>query len=125
MKLKVKFIMTKGEGEFPDFSLLPKSKQNTKYIKSCMTFVPVFEDVEDIIKNWKIVDDGLKTLKYKNGIFDGSPAPVVEFTFKDKNVDRDELLRGVWTSFYKLSIPEVNDIDPYFYEDHNGYTHIL
>jgi hypothetical protein len=90
-----------------------------------MTFVPVFEDVEDIIKNWKIVDDGLKTLKYKNGIFDGSPAPVVEFTFKDKNVDRDELLRGVWTSFYKLSIPEVNDIDPYFYEDHNGYTHIL
>lgn len=125
MKIQIKFVMTKGEGEFPDFSLLPKSNQNTKYIKSCMTFLPAFDDVEDIIEDWDIVDDGLGNMKYKNGVFDGVPEPVIEFTLNKKKVDKDEFLRGVWTSSYKLSIPEVNDIDPYFYEDHNGYTHIL
>jgi len=90
-----------------------------------MTFVPSFDEVEDDIEKWEMIDDGLGEMYYKDGVFDGTPAPVVEFTLKDKNVDRDEFLRGVWTSSYKLSIPEVNETDPYFYEDHNGYTHIL
>lgn len=125
MKIKIQFVLSKGDGWFPECSDLPESKQNTEYMKSCMTFVPSFDEVEDDIEKWEMIDDGLGEMYYKDGVFDGTPAPVVEFTLKDKNVDRDEFLRGVWTSSYKLSIPEVNETDPYFYEDHNGYTHIL
>jgi hypothetical protein len=124
MKIKIAFVFTKGDGYIPDYSLLPKSKRTTKYIKSFMKFCPSFEDAENEIKSWKIIDDGLDQMKFKDGIFDGTPTPIVEFVL-NKKVDRDEFLHKVWTSSYKLEIPEINNDDAYFYEDHNGYSYVV
>ncbi len=89
-----------------------------------MKFCPSFEDVENEIKSWKIIDDGLDQMKFKNGTFDGRPTPIVEFVL-NKKVDKEEFLHNVWTSSYKLCIPEVNNDDAYFYEDHNGYSYVV
>jgi hypothetical protein len=59
MKLKIKFILSKGDGALPDIGLLPLEKRNKDYIHSCMNFMPAFEDVEDIIENWNFIDQGL------------------------------------------------------------------
>jgi hypothetical protein len=88
-----------------------------------MTFSPAFDEVEDIIEKWEIVDDGLGEMYYGEGVFHGIPTPTIEFTLK-KKVDKKEFLRAVWTSSYKFHVPTLNDDEPYFYEDHNGYSHI-
>jgi hypothetical protein len=124
MKIKITFVFTKGDGWIPDYSLLPKNKRTTKYIKSFMKFCPAFEDAENEIKSWKIVDDGLDQMKFKDGIFDGTPTPIIEFVL-NKKVDKEEFLHKVWTSSYKLEIPDVNNDDAYFYEDHNGYSYVV
>jgi hypothetical protein len=124
MKIKIAFVFTRGDGWIPDYSLLPRSKRTTKYIKSFMKFCPAFEDAENEIKSWKIIDDGLDQMKFKNGTFDGTPTPIVEFVL-NKKVDKEEFLHNVWTSSYKLEIPDVNNDDAYFYEDHNGYSYVV
>ena len=35
MKLKIKFILSKGDGALPDLGLLPLEKRNKDYILSC------------------------------------------------------------------------------------------
>jgi hypothetical protein len=124
MKVKIRFALTKGDGWFPECSDLPKTKQNTKYMKSCMTFMPQFDEAEDVIEKWEIIDDGLGEMYYKDGVFHGVPTPIVEFTLKQK-MNKQEFLRNVWTSSYKFHVPTLNDDEPYFYEDHNGYSSIV
>ena len=124
MKIKIAFAMTKGEGTFPDLSLLTKNQQNSKYIKSCMTLIPAFEDVNDAIETWDVIDDGLDNIKYSRGEIHGYPTPTIQFILNQK-MDKKEFLRGVWMTSYKLEIPNINDGDPYFFEDHNGYSKIV
>jgi hypothetical protein len=119
----VRFAMTKGEGELPQFSELPQAKQTLDYVVSFMEFSPSFDDVEGNIVAWKIVDSGLGHLTFdKNGL-QGYPTPTVEFTVS--NVDDDDFLRGVWESSYRLEIPELNEGDAYYFEDHNGNAQIV
>ncbi len=123
-KACIRFAMTKGDGLWPDFSQLPKSKQNIKYIKSCMKFSPEFTDMNDIIEKWDIIDDGLGDLKFTGGDLIGHPCPIVLFTL-NKKVNKEEFLRGVWTSSYKLEVPNLNDEEPWFFEDFNGYSCVV
>ena len=120
----VRFAMTKGDGNWPQFSELPLEKQTLPYVVSCMEFSPSFDDVEESIVAWKIVDSGLEHLTFdKNGL-QGHPTPTVEFTVSGVD-DDDDFLRGVWESSYRLEIPELNEGDAYYFEDHNGYAQIV
>lgn len=130
MKLKIKFVLTKGDGEMPDLRLLPIEKQNKDYILSCMKFMPAFEDVEDVIESWKLIDDGLSTIEYKNGNLIGYPNPIIEITankisFDNRFADHNDFLHSVWESCYRLSISGLNENEPFYYCDFNGYSKIL
>ena len=123
-RILVRFAMTKGDGNWPQFAELPVEKQNLAYVVSCMEFSPSFDDVEESIVAWKIVDSGLEHLTFdKNGL-KGYPTPTVEFTVSGVD-DDDDFLRGVWESSYRLEIPELNDGDAYYFEDHNGNAQIV
>jgi hypothetical protein len=89
-----------------------------------MTFSPSFDEVENDIEKWEMIDDGLSEMYYKDGVFHGTPAPIIEFTLK-KKMNKQVFLRNVWHSSYKFHVPTLNDDEPYFYEDHNGYTNII
>ena len=57
---------------------------------------------------------------------EGSPSPVICYTL-DKDVDPEEFKRCVWMSSmnYKPASRTENDAEPYFAEDHNGYTEVV
>jgi hypothetical protein len=124
MKIKILFKLTKGEGTFPDLTLLPKTKQNSRYIRSRMMLIPAFEDVIDSIQSWKMIDDGLKNIRYVREELVGYPVPIIEFTVPN-GTDKGDFLRGVWLTSYMLDIPNVNDGNPYYFEDHNGYSEVI
>lgn len=130
MKLKIKFVLTKGDGEMPDLRLLPIEKQNKDYILSCMKFMPAFEDVEDVIESWTFIDDGLGAIEYKEGNLLGYPSPIIEISvnknsFGDRFDDHSDFLHSIWESCYRLSLPSLNENKPFYFCDFNGYSKIL
>jgi len=130
MSLKIKFILSKGDGEMPDLSLLPIEKQNKNYILSCMKFMPAFEDVEDIIENWKLIDKGLDSIDIKEGKIIGYPSPIIEIqvnktSFADRFEDEIEFLHSVWESCYRLLISGLNENEPFYFCDFNGYSNFV
>jgi len=130
MKIKVQFVLSKGEGTWPDISQLPSDKQNLDYIKSCMEFMPAFYDAELVIIDWSLVNAGLDELTLTNGTVQGFPRPLVEFTVNEKLIneffpDKKDFLRAVWESTYQFLVPGSNDNDPFFFADYNGYTQIV
>lgn len=124
--ITVRFAMTKSDGgELPDFSLLPKGKKNLAYILSCMEFDPCFDEVAYQIDDWRLLDSGLREFTFKNDVLNGHPTPVVEFSVRGASDDM-AFLRGVWTSSYRLMVPELmNGKQPFFFEDFNGYAAIV
>ena len=124
MIISIFFGFTKGgDGLWPDFNKLPKSKQNIKYIKSCFKFSPNFDEMNKFIEKWEIINDGLDDLEFVDGDIKGYPHPLVKF-FLNKKVSKKKFLHGVWTSSCKLQIPSLNDDEPFFFEDHNGYSNV-
>jgi len=125
-KITIKFKMTKaGGGDFPDISSVPEDKRNSEYIRSCMKFCEDFWEVEDYIESWKILDDGLEGIIVEEDYtISGYPSPIVEFILKDE-IDPEEFNRGVWMSSYSLEIPECNQDEAFYFEDHNGYTSVI
>jgi hypothetical protein len=124
MIISISFGFTKGgDGLWPDFSKLPKSKQNIKYIKSCFEFSPNFDEMNKFIEKWEIIDDGLDDLEFVDGDLKGRPRPLVSFILNTR-IGKEKFLHGVWTSSYKLQVPSLNDDEPFFFEDHNGYSSV-
>ena len=130
MKIKVQFVLSKGDGEWPDLSSLSEENKNVDYLKSCLEFMPAFDDVESVITNWKLIDAGLDDLTFAEGNLAGYPRPIIEFTLDKEKYDqlfedKKDFLRGVWESTYQFIIPGINDEDPFYFADFNGYTHIV
>lgn len=130
MKLKIQFILSKSSGSLPDISLISNELRSLDYLKSCMRFMPAFEDVEDVIVDWKLLDCGLANISFNNNKLVGFPTPIIEFTLDEDSFLKDSeeienFLHGVWESAYALIIPGVNDNDPFYFEDHNGGSKIL
>jgi hypothetical protein len=122
--ITIRFALTKSDGgDLPDISALPPEKRTADYIRSCMSFCPDFDDVEEKIEKYEIVDDGLSGIDINTGTIIGNPDPVVLFELKEP-ADAEGFLRGVWLSSYKLEIPGISDGSPFFFEDHNGYSSV-
>lgn len=122
----VRFAMTKTDGwNLPSLLEMPADKRNIAFIRSCMEFCPDFQDIEDKIKSYEIVDDGLEDLALlPDGTLEGYPHPTVRIELNEP-LDAEDVRRGVFLSSYKLEIPGLNDGSPLFYEDHNGYTEVI
>lgn len=125
-KITIQFEMTKAEGlGLIDISSVHEDKRSSEYIRSCMKFCEDFSGVEDYIESWKILDDGLGGINIKEDYtISGHPSPIVEFILKGE-IDPEDFKMGVWESSYSLEIPECNKDEPYYFEDHNGYSSVI
>lgn len=123
-RVTVQFRMTKGDGVIPDVSALPAAKKNNDYIRSCMKFVEDFWEVEEYIESWEMVDNGLGEMTINDHSLSGDPTPIIEFRLS-KEVNPEKLLHGVWLSRYALEIPECGQSQPFYFEDHNGYSSVI
>jgi hypothetical protein len=130
MKIKIQFFLSKGDGDWPDLTLLNPNQKNLDYLTSCMEFMPAFEDVESVILDWSLINVGLSNFEFSEGELVGYPKPVVEFNIDEKRYnelikDSNDFLKGVWESTYKFAIPGINEEDPFYFADFNGYSKII
>ena len=122
--ITVRFALTKSDGgDLPDLNTLPLDKRTAEHVRSCMLFCPDFDKFDEKIKNYEFVDDGLSEMDVEGVTIIGHPAPIIRFELTE-SVDTRSFLRGVWLSSYKLEIPGINEDDPLFFEDHNGYSSV-
>lgn len=130
--VRIRLALTKGSGDWPDLSILPAEKRFTAYLHQCMTLQL---DDEDVTTNfpvigYRIIDSGLCPSEFGQGIsvvdgeIVGHPTPVIQFTLdgERQNFDDEGFLHAVWQSSYKMEIPELHSEEPFYWEDHNGYS---
>lgn len=134
----VRFGLTKGSGDVPTASELSKDELND--LRRCAVFsldwdTNQFDDFSDDLEviDVQIVYDGVTPLLDSDlglSIVDeeisGTPSPIIKFVL-DKNVDGATFKKLVWGSSVRLSPASRNDADqdPFYFEDHNGYTEII
>lgn len=133
----VRFCLDKGEGEY-----IKKSKFSEAEIldvRKCLslgiTFVPNEKNGSKII-SVQIIHDGITPVEDEiEGFFinrkrkyplDGYPTPVVRFLL-DCAMEEGDFLQCVSETSYRVRTEsmERNDEEPYFAEDHNGYSSVL
>jgi hypothetical protein len=130
--IAVRFAMTKGDGDFPDEAQFTEDEKAD--IRSCLTLSLNWDHDELSIDNVNITSvefiyDGINHYGdqrfgywFENGCLNGYPAPIISFTV-DKDVNRDEFLRAIWSSSMILKSESMEE--PFYAEDQNGYSEIL
>ena len=132
----IRFSLTKSDGSPLTFKSF--NEQELEDIRSCMTFSICFEPdtlSKDEVKITRILIhyDGVTKkpgldygYEFEGISLSGYPAPIVTFEL-NKEVDSDEFRKSIWTSSINI-FPEKlkeKDEEPFFAEDHNGYTSII
>ena len=138
MEVIVQHCLTKSDGGKPP-SIDELSALDTKDIRSFLSFhldwdpgaSPEIEESGVKIVEIEFLDDGITSCLMLNphsgdDCIEGDPAPLIRYTL-DRDVDAEEFKRCVWQSSMKyqpVSRLENGD-NPYYAEDHNGYTHVV
>jgi hypothetical protein len=137
MRICVYFGLSKGEGEWPDYSVLTQKEKTDP-----RTFCDFTLDFDEggssvnpkVVKSCKVLYDGVSLLpafggdgdqyglSLRNGEVYAHIRPIIEFELT-QNVDPEDFIRLVWGSTYLLS-PQ-NAEEPFYCEDWNGYTEVL
>jgi hypothetical protein len=78
------------------------------------------------IDRYEIIDKGLNNLEIGNEGMVKGPMPVVWLKL-DEEIDPDDInyWQDALMSDYKLSVKDVNDANPFFFQDHNGYSMVI
>ncbi len=139
MEITINHCMTKSGdgGPIPSRSELSEIEINDT--RNFITFhldwdISASEEVEALgtrIIRVEFIFDGLTgNLEIQDGLdadcIKGYPAPTIRYTL-DKKVDPEEFKRCVWQSSVRYQ-PESriqSDEEPYYAEDHNGYTKLV
>lgn len=135
--ITVRFCLDKGEGEYVKKSKF--SEEELSDVRKCLslgiTFVPNEENGSKII-SVQIFHDGITPVEDEIEGFvinrkckyplDGYPTPVVRFML-DRAMDEQEFLHCISETSYRVHTEsmERNSEEPYFAEDHNGYSSVL
>jgi hypothetical protein len=135
--ITIRFCLNVGEGNYIKRSKF--SEEEILDIRKCLslgiTFAPNEEDGAKII-SIQIIHDGITPVEDEiDGFFfnrkgkyplDGYPTPVVRFQL-DRAMDEEEFLQCVFETSYcvRTEAMERNEDEPYFAEDHNGYSSVL
>lgn len=125
----LKLNLRKGEGHFPSknevLAVLPDADYE-QLIRSCLRFSFNNDNGLLPVVDWKLVDDGLADFSIdESGEVVDYPKPAVWLQLEDE-VDIDDV--DAWvdalSSDYILTIPGVNDDNPFYFQDHNGYSKV-
>jgi hypothetical protein len=133
----IRLPLTKGSGDPVEVSELNSNERED--IRECCVFtldwdVGAVEDVDDLeVTDVAVIYDGVTPLEDRDdGVrvdgasLVGRPAPVICITL-NRDVSEKDILRLVWGSSVRVwpSSRANNDSDPFYFEDHNGYTGVL
>lgn len=125
----ITFDLQKGEGCFPDLEHIKSlfaSKDPLGVIKKHMAFSFNNDNALLPVDEYFIIDHGLNNLEFVNGGLVNSPKPIVWLKLHEE-VDPEDMdfWHDALMSDYKLSIPKINDTQPFFFQDHNGYSKVI
>lgn len=135
--ITIRFCLNKSEGEPIEKSKF--SRKELADVRKCLslvlTYVPAGPPSPKII-SVQIIHDGITPVEDEiEGFFinrkgnyplDGYPTPVVRFLL-DHAMDEQEFLQCISETSYcvRTELMAKNDEEPYFTEDHNGYSSVL
>ena len=123
------FYLQKGEGVFPNLDKIKSifsSKDPLEVIKENMKFSLNNDNFLLPLDKYIIIDNGLDSLGIdEDGVVKG-PMPVT-WLMLDEEIDPEDInyWQDALMSDYKLSILGINDDDPFFFQDHNGYSKVI
>ena len=125
----VSFDLRKGEGGFPDLEkikLLFSPKDPLEVIKKYVVFSFHNDNQLLPVDKYKIIDNGLDKLEIENDRIIKGPMPVIWLMLKD-DIDPEDInyWQDALMSDCKLSIKAINDHNPFFFQDHNGYSKVI
>ena len=125
----ISFYLQKGEGFFPNLEKIKSifsSKDPLEVIKENMEFSFNNDNHLLPVDKYTIIDNGLENLGIdEDGAVTG-PMPVMWLMLKEE-IDPVDInyWQDAMMSDYKLSILGINDDDPFFFQDHNGYSKVI
>jgi hypothetical protein len=137
--ITVRFAMTKGEGDYPEAREC--SKKERKDPSTFTMFFLAWDDefaaskrlTRETVEECVVIYNGISpTSDNESGLyFDdeelcGYPSPIIEFRLT-KAVNPDTFLKCIWmSSVMAQPVSRIESgIEPFVFEDHNGYIRVL
>ena len=135
--ITVRFVMRKGTGNWPELNQL--STEERADLRRIATFLldwdlELGDPLKDLVTNVELIYDGISPLQIgskRHGLhiigttIEGYPSPIIRFEFS-KKINADDFIKGVWMSQVCLQskVKELAGSEPFYCEDHQGYTGI-
>jgi len=101
------------------------NKSYEEVVKDAMRFS--FNNDNDLlpIVNWKLIDDGKESLQFKSDEMMGYPKPVIWLHLEDEvDIEDPDNWVDALSSDYVIEIEGVNMDEPFYFQDHNGYSKV-
>jgi hypothetical protein len=122
----IKFNLQGGEGHLPEQDVILNAFPEMSYeevLKSHLRFS--FNNDNEVlpVKDWKLVDDGLSYLSFTDDGLENGPQPVIWVNLEHEvNLEDSSAWIDVLSSDYVLQVPGINEDEPFYFQDHNGYN---
>lgn len=123
----IRFVMQKGDGIFPKIpyilNLFPDNDP-LLVIKDNMKFLLNNDNDMLPINEYKIIDDGLSYLEIDEDEYTWGPKPVMWLLLNEDLDEKDSRWNDALQSDYELLINNINNEEPFYFQDHNGYSRV-
>lgn len=123
----IRFVMQKGDGLFPKIpailNLFPDNDP-LLVIKDNMKFLLNNDNDMLPINEYKVIDDGLSCLEIDDDEYTLGPKPIVWLLLNDELPEDDSNWNDALQSDYELLINNINNEEPFYFQDHNGYSRV-
>jgi hypothetical protein len=119
--------MQKGDGIFPKIpSILNLFPDNDplQVIRDNMKFLLNNDNEMLPINEYKVLDDGLSHIEINEDEYTLGPKPVIWLLLNEELLEDDSKWKDVLQSDYELLINSINNEEPFYFQDHNGYTRV-
>lgn len=124
----LKFNLQNSEGRIPSkvdvLSVFPNSEYE-QVLKESLEFS--FHNDNNLLSvvDWKLVDDGINSLQLDGDEIVGHPQPTIWLHLEDEvDIEDSDIWEDALSSDYALKIEGINTDEPYYFQDHNGYSKV-
>ena len=123
----IRFVMQKGDGKFPKvpaiLNLFPDNNP-LQVIKDNMKFLLNNDNEMLPINEYKVIDDGLSHIEINEDEYTWGPKPAIWLLLNEELLEDDSKWNDALQSDYELLINNINNEEPFYFQDHNGYSRV-
>lgn len=132
LEILVRLCLNKGDGVWPDLSLLDEAERTTEVLhRHTKLLLNPPPETYPVVGEPVVVHDGLTPsergpgVQVVDGAIVGYPTPLIVFKLDVINTDMDafdpeDFMSAVGLSSYRTELPGCDE--PWYWEDHNGYS---